>query len=150
MQLSYYTICPRSNDPFYMAAYIYKMGHYFLDIQYEMEVFKYFLFKKQWPIYIIVNYYIKCVTTVCRRTSDPFYIVSYCIKWVTASWTHSSIVYGECLEKDDTRVNSAATGPNSSRNRLLGQEIFSWGGTNLDLEAWALPREAPRLQKKLI
>ena len=83
--------------------------------------------------------------TLCPRSSYPFYIVSYCIKWVTASWTHSSIVYGECLEKDDTRVNSAATGPNSSRNRLLGQEIFSLGGTNLDLEAWALPREAPRL-----
>ena len=25
-----YTVCPRSSDPFYV---IYKMGHYFLDIQ---------------------------------------------------------------------------------------------------------------------
>ena len=28
--------------------------------------------------------------TVCPRGSDPFYIVSYYIKWVTSSWTHSS------------------------------------------------------------
>ena len=27
--------------------------------------------------------------TICPRSSDPFYIVSYYIKWVTASWTHS-------------------------------------------------------------
>ena len=25
--------------------------------------------------------------TVCPRSSDPFYIVSYYIKWVTTSWT---------------------------------------------------------------
>ena len=29
-------------------------------------------------------------TTVCPRSSDPFYIVSYYKKWVTTSWTHSS------------------------------------------------------------
>ena len=27
--------------------------------------------------------------TVCPRSSDPFYIVSYYIKWVTTSWTYS-------------------------------------------------------------
>ena len=29
------------------------------------------------------------VSTVCPRSSDPFYIVSYYIKWVTTSWTYS-------------------------------------------------------------
>ena len=29
------------------------------------------------------------VYTVCPRSSDPLYIVSYYIKWVTTSWTHS-------------------------------------------------------------
>ena len=29
------------------------------------------------------------VCTVCPGRSDPFYIVSYSIKWVTSSWTHS-------------------------------------------------------------
>ena len=32
----------------------------------------------------------KCVT-VCPRNSDPFYIVTYYIKGVTTSWTHSNI-----------------------------------------------------------
>ena len=27
--------------------------------------------------------------TVCPRSSDPFYIVTYYKKWVTNSWTHS-------------------------------------------------------------
>ena len=27
--------------------------------------------------------------TVCPKSSDPFYKVSYFIKWVTTSWTHS-------------------------------------------------------------
>ena len=27
--------------------------------------------------------------TVCPRSSDPFYVVSYYIKWVTTSWAHS-------------------------------------------------------------
>ena len=30
------------------------------------------------------------INTVCpRSSSDPFYIVSYYITWVTTSWTHS-------------------------------------------------------------
>ena len=28
-------------------------------------------------------------TTVCPRSSDLYYIVTYCIKWVTTSWTYS-------------------------------------------------------------
>ena len=31
-------------------------------------------------------------STVCPRSSDPFYIVSYYIKWVTTSWTNSTIL----------------------------------------------------------
>ena len=27
--------------------------------------------------------------TICPGNSDPFYIVSYYIRWVTTSWTHS-------------------------------------------------------------
>ena len=29
--------------------------------------------------------------TICPRSSDPFYIVSYYIKLVTTSWTYSAI-----------------------------------------------------------
>ena len=28
-------------------------------------------------------------TTICSRSSDPFYIVTQYIEWVTTSWTHS-------------------------------------------------------------
>ena len=31
----YSTVCPGSSDPFYIASLLYKMGHYFLDIQYK-------------------------------------------------------------------------------------------------------------------
>ena len=27
--------------------------------------------------------------TLCPRSSDPFYVVSYNMKWVTTSWTYS-------------------------------------------------------------
>ena len=30
-----------------------------------------------------------CIYIACPRCSDPFYRVSYYIKWVTTSWTHS-------------------------------------------------------------
>ena len=33
------------------------------------------------------------VYTVFPGSSDPFYIVSYYIKWVTTSWTYSKINY---------------------------------------------------------
>ena len=37
------------------------------------------------------NWYISTfyISTVCPGSSDLFYIVSYYIKWVTTSWTHS-------------------------------------------------------------
>ena len=35
--------------------------------------------------------------TVCPGSSDPLYIVTYYIKWVTTSWTHSILTYFECL-----------------------------------------------------
>ena len=48
-------------------------------------------------------YYIKLVTmnynTTCPGRSDPFYTVSYYIKWVTNSWTHSTIL-GQTVKID--------------------------------------------------
>ena len=41
------------------------------------------------------------IYTVCPRSSDPFYRVSYYINWVTTSWSHSTdlskqlLIYGE-------------------------------------------------------
>ena len=42
------------------------------------------------------SYIFECLSTllslytICPRSSDPFYVVSYYIKWVTTSWTHST------------------------------------------------------------
>ena len=30
--------------------------------------------------------------TVCPRSSDPFYVVTYYINWVTTSWTYCRIL----------------------------------------------------------
>ena len=30
--------------------------------------------------------------TICPRSRDSFYIVSYYIKWITTSWTHSTMI----------------------------------------------------------
>ena len=33
------------------------------------------------------------VITICPRSSGPFYIVTYYIKWVNTSWTYSMVIY---------------------------------------------------------
>ena len=38
--------------------------------------------------------------TVCPRSSDPFYIISYYIKWVTTSWTNSKTKYEKSYTRD--------------------------------------------------
>jgi len=40
--------------------------------------------------------------TVCPRSSDPFDIVSYYIKWVTTSWTYRSIKH--CMLSEDSNI----------------------------------------------
>ena len=34
----------------------------------------------------------KLLYTVCLRSSDPFYVVIYYIKWVTTSWTYTYVL----------------------------------------------------------
>ena len=76
------------------------MGHYFLDTQYVMMA-------GRWQGHVaVVNSLIakgenvdaatnvsrpSDYCTVCPRTSCPFYVVTYYIKWVTTSWTHSML-----------------------------------------------------------
>ena len=38
---------------------------------------------------------------VCPRSLDPFYMVSYYMKWLTTSWTHST-TRGRILDPDFT------------------------------------------------
>ena len=37
-------------------------------------------------------------STICPRSSDPSYAVTYCIKWVTTSWTHSTAVLNSFIQ----------------------------------------------------
>ena len=37
------------------------------------------------------------LSAIYPRSSDPFYIVSYYIKWVTTSWTHSKKFLSYCM-----------------------------------------------------
>ena len=39
-------------------------------------------------------------TTVCPRSSDPFYVVTYYIKLVTTSWTHSICKQDKILDPE--------------------------------------------------
>ena len=39
------------------------------------------------PVYDILNKH-----TVYLRSSYPFYVVGYCVKWVTTSWTYGVIL----------------------------------------------------------
>ena len=43
--------------------------------------------------FMFVFYHIQ--NTVCPRSSNPFFRVSYYIKWVTTSWTYSNRIYSE-------------------------------------------------------
>ena len=38
--------------------------------------------------------------TMCPRSSDPFYIVTYYIIWVTTSWTHGKSDAGSLFHVD--------------------------------------------------
>ena len=53
------------------------------------------------PFYV-VTYYIKWVTTVCPGSSDPFYIAS--LLWVTTSWTYCTILWNLIMKSYNTRI----------------------------------------------
>ena len=40
-------------------------------------------------IILVLSTVLYLLSTVCPISSDPFYKISYYIKWVTTSWTHS-------------------------------------------------------------
>ena len=60
-------------------------------------------FKSNNDLQYIFIYFVGIIdTTVCPRSCDPFYIVTYYIKWVTTSWTDGRTLIVElkyCLTK---------------------------------------------------
>ena len=58
-------------------------------------------FKKDKLIFFLhacALYYELPSDTMCPRSSDPFYIVTYYIKWFTTSWTYSICMYKQTLK----------------------------------------------------
>ena len=75
--------------------------------------------------------------TVCPRSSDPFYIVSYYIKWVTTSWTYSKRFkpYSDCElprvggpGETGQRGRQQGGGGEEGRSQVRQPEAFSVGG----------------------
>ena len=69
------------------------MGHYFLDIQHAQctvySIHQWFDIHSR--LSICDKFLCISLSTICLRSSDPFYIVIYYKKWVTTSWTHRKI-----------------------------------------------------------
>ena len=59
------------------------------------------------------------IHTVCPGRSDPFYIVTYYIKWVTTSWTYSIVRKGDISVAISTTVIQSFSLPYLSYCRLL-------------------------------
>ena len=62
-------------------------------------------------------------TTVCPGSSDPIYIVTYCIKWVTTSWTYciSQINHNFCPFTDMNDVSIQTLFYNQSMCKIYKQ-----------------------------
>ena len=59
----------------------------------NMNIFRTICPRSSYPFHIVA-YYLKWVTTVWPRSSDPFHIVPNYIKWVTTSWTDATVGKG--------------------------------------------------------
>ena len=66
--------------------------------------------------------------TVCPKSSDPLYIVTYCIKWVTTSWTHSSIssTHIQCTKRDVQKDNILLPSGRSEINLSFVAAVIVW------------------------
>ena len=42
--------------------------------------------------------------TVCPRSGDPFYVVSYYIKWLNTSWTHNMYFFSPYQENKNKNI----------------------------------------------
>ena len=59
------------------------------------------------------------IYTICPASSDPFYIVSYYIKWVTTSWTHSMYFQSSDCESKFCCAHTASKDDHHSESRSL-------------------------------
>ena len=58
-------------------------------------------------------------STVCPGSSDPFYIVTYYIEWVTTSWTYSILVFSRRKKQADSTYQLHLQYMNSMYQEIL-------------------------------
>ena len=82
------TVCPRSSDLFHIVTYhinwVLLFGHTVLN-----HLFLFALKVNVFQACLALQHLILDSNTVCPRSSDPFYVVPYCIKRVATFWTYS-------------------------------------------------------------
>ena len=89
---------------FSFSEYIVKIWQDYLDILYSILLGRDFIYSDETTnVLMTVNRSVseyfsieftigRLIATVCPGSSDPFYIVTYYIKWITTSWTYSIIL----------------------------------------------------------
>ena len=84
--------------------------------------------------------------TVCLRSSDPFYIVSYYIKWVTSSWTYSRLLAGNQSFRPGFLLPGTSFSGGSNLNPVIGLSKI-----NIPiLESWLFSQERYKRKKKTL
>ena len=90
------------------------------------------------PSLSIVLSFSDALTIMCPRSNYPFYIVSYCIKWVTTSWTYSTVSIRSTISGlvGIPSTPTSARRPDASPPRTGRQSSFTWiplavGATNI-------------------
>ena len=64
---------------------------FFVHMSYPENLRAFIRQEKILNFYAVRHYMVIC--TVCPKSSDPFYIESYYIKWVTTSCTYSTTIF---------------------------------------------------------
>ena len=123
------TICPRSRDPFYIVTYYIKwvttswtistilkiwiLFYICVLVWFLICVEKIIIILRQGSLHAVRRSVrllepldpksrkamVCTVHTMCPRSSYPFYIVTYYIKWVTTSWTYRNAWEKGCRKK---------------------------------------------------
>ena len=62
--------------------------------------------------------------TVCPRSSDPFYVVTYYIKWVATSWTYSMFINFLVVTRKESMLSSIHSNALKWSTQLIWAELY--------------------------
>ena len=90
--------------------------------------------------FIYATFFFDKRNTVCPRSSDPFYVVTYHIKWVTTSWTDGNIYKNFQLERLGDLSNGGSIEGSAAFN--IDQLISTSEQQNSKKQPWSLAESA--------